>query len=100
MSYDYELTLINETNTEDDIGNQKPTNTETKIFCGIKSIGRNEFYNAAVAGLKPEIIFIIHGYEYNSQEKVKYDGKLYKVMKTYSTNFEEIELTCSLYRGE
>ena len=59
-TFDNELKLINHLAwTEDDIGNQIPVTSETVLLCGIKSVGRNEFYNAAVAGLKPEISFII-----------------------------------------
>ena len=55
-TFDNELKLINHLAwTEDDIGNQIPVTSETVLLCGIKSVGRNEFYNAAVAGLKPEI---------------------------------------------
>lgn len=94
MTYDNELTLINQTYTEDEIGNQIPVENETVVLCGLKSIGRTEFYNAAVAGLKPELIFVVHGYEYNGQTKVEFEGVRYKVIRTYSTGFEEVELTC------
>jgi len=84
MTYDNELTLIGD--------------IETTIFCSKKTVTRNEFYSAAQAGLKPEIIFVIHDYEYNSEEKVKFEGITYKVLRTYSIDFEEIELTCSSLR--
>lgn len=86
MNYDYELILIDS------------SSNETTVLCGKKSVGRNEFYNAAVSGLKPEIIFVIHDYEYSGQMQVKFEDKLYKVIKTYSLGFEEVELTCSSIR--
>ena len=46
MTYDYELTLIKQTFFEDEICNQIPKEVKTDIYCGIKSIGRNEFYTA------------------------------------------------------
>lgn len=94
MTYDHELTLIGETYTYDDIGNQLPAETETTVLCGLKSVGRSEFYNAALAGLRPSLVFIIHGYEYNGEKKVEYEGERYNVLRTYSTDFEEVELTC------
>ena len=94
MTYDYEITLITQTYTEDEIGNQIPVNTETVILCDLKSVGRAEFYNAAVAGLKPELVFVIHGYEYAGQTKVKFEGATYRVIRNYATGFEELELTC------
>jgi len=94
VTYDHELTLISQTITEDEIGNQIPVETETVVLCGLKSIGRAEFYNAATTGLKPEITFIIHAYEYAGQKKVKFEGNYYSVIRTYEPSFEELELTC------
>lgn len=99
MRYDYELSLIEETFTEDDIGNQIPGESKILALCGLKSIGRTEFYNAAAAGLKPEIILVMHGYEYNGAKQVEFEGKRYNVIRTYSTSFEEVELTCEKVIG-
>lgn len=96
-----ELTLIQEPpTTYDDIGNPIPgVPVETIVFCEVNSIGRNEFYNASLAGLKPSLIFTIHAYEYNDEEKIKFNEKNYKVMKTYLKNTEELELTCEKVVG-
>jgi len=95
MNYDYELTLIAPGGfTEDEIGNQIPVDPiRTPVLCQKKSIGRNEFYNAANTGLRPELIFVIHAYEYNNEPVVNFEGKDYRVIRTYSVSFEELELT-------
>ena len=94
MTYDHELILIGHIYEEDEWGNQVPVETRKPVLCNIKSIGRNEFYNAAMNGLKPSIIFVIHGYEYEGEQEVEFEGEIYKVIRTYATGFEEIELTC------
>lgn len=94
MTYDNELTLIKLEFIEDEIGNQTPTQTRKIVLCNVKSVGRNEFYNAATAGLRPSIVFVMHGYEYNGEQQVEFEGVRYNVIRTYSTDFEEIELTC------
>ena len=94
MTYDNELTLIKQEFIEDEIGNQIPTETRKTLLCSVKSVGRNEFYSAATAGLRPSIVFVIHGYEYDGEQSVEFEGIRYKVIRTYSTDFEEIELTC------
>jgi len=94
MTYDHELILIGHIYEEDEWGNQVPVETRKPVLCNIKSIGRNEFYNAAMTGLKPSIIFVIHGYEYEGEQEVEFEGEIYKVIRTYATGFEEIELTC------
>lgn len=94
MTYDYELTLIQQTYIEDEIGNQTPTEIKTVIYCGLKSIGRTEFYNAIAHGLKPELIFNINKFEYSGEQLIEFEGKKYKVIRTYSNDLEKIELTC------
>ena len=95
MTYDHELTLISETITEDEIGNQVPTETAVTVLCGLRSVGRSEFYGAAAAGLRPELVFVVHGYEYDGQRKVVFAGERYEVIRTYAVSFEETELTCA-----
>lgn len=94
-----ELILISETFEFDDIGNQIPIEKETEIFCNVKSVSRNEFYNAATTGLKPSLVFVVHDYEYNGEEIVKFEDNKYKVIRTYRKNVEELELTCEKVIG-
>ena len=94
MTFDHELALISQTITEDEIGNQTPIETRKTVLCNVKSVGRNEFYSAATAGLRPSIVFVIHGYEYDGEQVVEFEGARYNVIRTYSTDFEEVELTC------
>ncbi|MNB67227.1 hypothetical protein D3C81_309360 [compost metagenome] len=95
MTYDHELTLIAEVSGTD--ANADPVTEEvpTTILCGLNSVGRGEFYAAAAAGLRPEMVFTIHAYEYGGQTLLDYEGVRYKVIRTYSTGFEELELTCA-----
>ena len=93
VTYDHELTLIGQRIEEDEIGNQIPVETETTILCGLKSVGRAEFYDAAASGLRPELVFVIHAYEYGGERVVKFEGVRYNVIRTYQTGTEEIELT-------
>ncbi|MEV2910162.1 phage head-tail adapter protein [Paenibacillus larvae] len=94
MTYDNELTLISQGYEKDEIGNQIPVESKTEILCGLKSVGRSEFYNAAAAGLRPELIFEVHGYEYGGEQLVKFEGAHYRVIRTYAVDFERLELTC------
>lgn len=94
MTYDNEVILISQTYIQDEIGNQIPAENQTTILCGEKSVTRSEFYNAAANGLKPEVILVVHRYEYSGEKKVIFEGVRYRVIRTYSDNPEEIELTC------
>lgn len=104
MMFDNGLTLISTEITYDDIGNPVETPTNIDILCGVKSIGRTEFYNASANGLKPSYIFVVHPYEYNGETYVLFSEnespkQRYKVMKTYKANMEELELTCEKVAG-
>ncbi|MFD1885583.1 phage head closure protein [Paenibacillus wenxiniae] len=95
MNYDHELTLLEYPIIEDEIGNQIPGEpVETALLCRQQSVSRSEFYNAAAAGLQPEILFTIHAYEYDGQRELLFEGSKYKVIRTYQASFEELELTC------
>jgi len=103
MTYDHELILIKHIWKENEIGVQIPAEIKTAILCRIKSIGRNEFYDAAMTGLKPEIVFVIHEVEYSGQREVEFGGERYKVLRTYKGDmtthgaklaFDEMELIC------
>lgn len=94
--YDHEITLITETQDEtyDEIGQEIETPISTTVLCGLKSVTRNEFYSAAQNRLKPSIVFIIHAFEYNGEEKVIFEEQEYSVIRTYTTDNEEMELVC------
>lgn len=89
------IKLIDEIVVKDEYGNEKVTTSEPKeVFALIASVGRNEFYAAAHAGLKPEITFQIRAADYDREELVEYDGMTYQVIRTYQTGPDWIELVC------
>lgn len=94
MLFSNELVLINIKYSFDNIGNQIETEERTEVFCNVKSITRAEFYNAATTDLKPSLVFVVHLYEYNDEGMVEYKGNKYRVIRSYMTNTEEIELVC------
>ena len=90
------LTLIKESYELNDFGQQIATTTETRVMATSKSVTRYDF-SALMDKFAPEIVFVIKGYEYNGEKKVKDElGQVYKVIRTYSVDFEEMELTCQL----
>lgn len=67
-------------------------------FVKFKSISQSEFYQAQTAGMKPEIKVELADYlDYKDQQNVIYNGVRYKVLRTYRTVTNGIELT--LYGG-
>lgn len=101
MRFDRELTLIREELIQDEIGNWLPVLPEqgTQILCAKKSVGRVEFYNAAATGLRPEVVLVMHPFEYGDERTVFFEGVRYKILRTYETSLEELELTCERVTG-
>ena len=65
------------------------------VYAEIKSIGQAEFYQAQTAGKKPQIKFKITDYQdYQGQTYLLHDGIKYKILRTYQTSSNELEITC------
>ena len=68
---------------------------EVTILCRKKKVTRSEFYQANQAGLKPSLVVEIRNFEYENQEFAKFEGKQYRILKTYPIDSEILELTLS-----
>lgn len=66
---------------------------KTKLLCRKRSITRSEFYQANQAGIRPSLLVDIHSFEYENQELAEFDGKKYRIIKTYPVDLEVLELT-------
>ena len=77
-----------------------PEETMRTVHCTTKSIGMQEAYQAMATGLNPEIkICLAHDFEYQDETLLEYDGKIYKIIRTYITEADGIELTCQRVTG-
>jgi hypothetical protein len=73
-----------------------------EAYANKKAVRQSEFYQAAVAGLKPELVFEIRSFEYNNDKKLRYpsgeNGIVYDIIRTYDRG-EITELTVSSFVG-
>lgn len=110
--YNHELVLISYEKSEDDVGNEIKETIETTVLCKLFDVGQTEFYNAKIAGVKPEMKFVVHDFEYDGQREIVFQSVKYQVIRTYqmghelstrkranSLKFDEIELTCERVVG-
>ena len=75
-------------------------NLDTReIFCNEKSVTTTEYYQSTQNGNEIKIIFEIKQIDYEKEQYVIYEGETYKVIRTYKTNSEDIELHCALKEG-
>lgn len=72
--------------------------TYRKVYANKRSVRQSEFYQGASAGLKPELVFEIRSIEFGDEEYIRFNGKMYTIMRTYE-NCENIELTVTTFAG-
>lgn len=66
------------------------------VFCNKKSVGYSEFYQSQQAGYKAELKLQIRTQDYNGETLVEFEGRRYKVLRTYESKGGEFtELTLS-----
>ena len=70
------------------------TETERTVYCTVSSVGMNETYTALAQGLRPEYRFILHDFEYNAEERLRFHDVEYRVIRAYVNGNDEVELTC------
>ena len=68
---------------------------EVTLLCRKKKVTRSEFYQANQAGLRPSLVVEVHSFEYDNQEHATFEGKKYRILKTYPIDSEILELTLS-----
>ena len=59
---------------------------------------RSEFYQASRAGLRPEVTFAIHDFEYANEEYVRHDGHEYTIIRAAKRG-DLRELVCTAKVG-
>jgi len=86
--------LVSYTETTNGMGDTITTESLREVFVNKKSIRQSEYYQALSTGLKPEIMFEVRAIDYQDEENISYNGKLYNILRTYSKNGEVTELIC------
>lgn len=97
MQYSEIIYLINETLTEDDIGNViSSSESSNKIYAKKQSVRTNEFYNATMNGLTPSCEFVVKRLNYNGESELIWNNERYSVIRTTDPkNKFDIVLVCS-----
>ena len=70
------------------------TESERTVMCEVQSVRRTEYYTALNAGFRPEYVFVLAlAEEYRNERLVKYHGRKFRVIRTYLTEDDGIEIT-------
>ena len=88
------IDLITETASAHGV-HQAVTETARTVYCTVQSVSRSEFYNALNAGVQPEYVFKLElAEDYQGERVVRYRGQKFRVVRTYETDDDGIEITC------
>lgn len=93
-TFDHEIQLIGLVNGIDDDG--FPITEEIPkepILANKKSIRSNEYWQSQQSGVKLQVTFEVHSFEYNGEEKLLHEGKEYEIIRTYEKG-NLVELIC------
>ena len=82
--------------TFDEYGNESITTEKHEVYVKTRGGYQNEYYNAAQAGLKPSITFVISNREdYHEEQVVEYNGRFYTVDRVdWNADRDEVSLIC------
>ena len=86
------ITLLGETQTQNDFGVWVPQRTSKEVFCQVDSVTRAEFFEGGRNGLNPEYRFTMFFGDYNGEREVIYKGNSYSVYRTYHARTDDLEL--------
>lgn len=100
MNQAAKITLITTEYTQDDLGEWIETREESTVFAYVSSVTMSEFYEAGLQGFKPEFRFSVWMSEYDEQEVLEYNDKVYTIYRTYMRDDGRIELYVTEKKGE
>lgn len=86
------ITLLGETQTQNDFGVWVPQRTSKEVFCQVDSVTRAEFFEGGRNGLNPEYRFTMFFGDYNGEREVIFKGNAYSVYRTYHARTDNLEL--------
>ena len=100
MNQAAKITLITTEYTQDYLGEWIETREESTVFAYVSSVTMSEFYEAGLQGFKPEFQFLVWMSEYDEQEVLEYNDKVYTIYRTYMRDDGRIELYVTEKKGE
>ena len=93
------VTLIAESPDAHGVGVDAEESSRT-VYCTVKSIGMQEAYQAMGIGLSPELkVILAHDFEYDGEPIAELCGVRFRILRTYITEQDGIELTLQRIKG-
>lgn len=81
----------------DQLGKPYKVFEKRSVFCNLKGVKRNEFYQAQAQGYRPELCVDIPQIDYGNEGHFEYSGVMYRIIRTYPVKAECLELICQAF---
>lgn len=86
------ITLVGYTSQQDEFGVWRQTKTERDVFCSVRSVTREEYFEGGRNGLNPAYQMTVFFADYAGESEVVYKGEAFGVYRTYHATTDELEL--------
>lgn len=73
--------------------------TEKMVFVQVDSVTSSEWFEGGRNGLNPEYRFTMFRFDYSGEEEIKYNGKYYRIYRSYFAKDDMIELYAERRKG-
>lgn len=92
--------LLHTDHTQDAIGQWVETVIERPVYGQVSSVSAAEFFSGGQNGFKPELRLVMFAPDYEGEEVLRYNGKLYAIYRTYLARTDMIELYVERRTGQ
>jgi diaminopimelate decarboxylase len=84
--------LVEQTKTQNTIGEWVTTETLRKVYANVTSVSASEYFSASEIGLNPEVRFTMFAPDYKGETIIEYNGYRYSVYRIYVASTDKMEL--------
>ena len=94
------VTLVSQTYSQNDIGEQVPKETCTEVLCSVESVTRSEWVAAGKMELQPSLCVKTNRANYEGQSKLLHRDTTYSIYRVfYPPDSDNVELYCKEEAG-
>lgn len=91
--------LVSKEWVQDEYGVQHELTSEREIYVQVDSVTYSEFFEGGRNGLNPELRFTAFRFDYMDEDEIRYNGKYYRIYRTYFGRDDTIELYAERRKG-
>lgn len=100
MDRSVDFYLLTPTHSQDNIGQWVETVEKRQVFGQVSSVTASEFFAGGQNGLKPDLRVTMFGPDYQDEENLELEGKIYSIYRTYRGKNDTLELYIEKRSGD